>query len=74
MLTLYARVTDVLDDIAHWLTPTAARLLFAAVLFVYYWNSGLTKLGDGVFGFLFPSTGAYIQIFPKTVEIGRAHV
>ncbi|MDD9718222.1 DoxX family protein [Dinoroseobacter sp. PD6] len=68
MLTLYARVTDILDDIAHWLTPTAARLLFAAVLFVYYWNSGLTKLGDGVFGFLFPSTGAYIQIFPKTVE------
>lgn len=47
---------------------TLARLLFAAILLFYYWNSGLTKLGDGVLGFLFPSDGAYIQIFPKTVE------
>ena len=47
---------------------TLARFLFAAVLLVYYWNSGATKIGDGVFGFLFPSDGAYIQIFPRTVE------
>lgn len=47
---------------------TLARFLFAAILLFYYWNSGLTKLGDGVFGFLFPSDGAYIQIFPKVVE------
>ena len=45
-----------------------ARFLFAAVLLFYYWNSGLTKLGDGFLGFLFPSDGAYIQIFPKAVE------
>ena len=45
-----------------------ARFLFAAVLLIYYWNSGLTKLGDGFLGFLFPSDGAYIQIFPKAVE------
>jgi len=47
---------------------TLARFLFAAILLFYYWNSALTKLGDGVFGFLFPSDGAYIQIFPKAVE------
>ena len=45
-----------------------ARFIFAAVLLIYYWNSGLTKLGDGFLGFLFPSDGAYIQIFPKAVE------
>lgn len=47
---------------------TLARFLFAAVLLFYFWNSGLTKLGDGFLGFLFPSDGAYIQIFPKVVE------
>lgn len=47
---------------------TLARFLFAAILLLYYWNSGLTKLGDGFLGFLFPSDGAYIQIFPKAVE------
>lgn len=68
MLTLYARITELLDEISNWLAPTLARLIFAGVLFVYYWNSGLTKLGDGIFGFLFPSDGAYIQIFPRAVE------
>lgn len=47
---------------------TLARFLFAAVLLFYYWNSALTKLGEGFLGFLFPSDGAYIQIFPKAVE------
>ncbi|MXQ08801.1 DoxX family membrane protein [Alphaproteobacteria bacterium GH1-50] len=47
---------------------TLARFVFAATLLLYYWNSGATKLGDGPLGFLFPSDGAYIQIFPKTVE------
>nr|WP_272490687.1 DoxX family protein [Mesobacterium pallidum] len=50
------------------LLPIAARFLFAAVLLVYFWRSGTTKLGDGLFGFLSPSTGAYAQIFPKTFE------
>jgi putative oxidoreductase len=51
-----------------WLTPTLARIIFAGTLLVYYWGSALTKLGDGIFGFVIPSTGAYIQIFPKAVE------
>jgi putative oxidoreductase len=68
MLTVYAKITDLLESLSPWLTPTLARALFAAVLLVYYWNSARTKLGDGVLGFLFPSDGAYIQIFPKAVE------
>ena len=48
--------------------PLLARLVFAGVLFMYYWNSGLTKLGDGIFGILRPSSGAYVQIFPKAME------
>jgi len=51
-----------------WLLPTLARLIFAGVLFVYYWKSGLTKLGDGVMGIFLPSDGAYVQIFPKAME------
>ncbi|OWU85363.1 DoxX [Oceanicola sp. 22II-s10i] len=48
--------------------PTLARFVFAAVLLPYFWASGATKLGDGLFGFLQPSLGAYAQIFPKAME------
>ncbi|MEL6840885.1 MAG: DoxX family protein [Pseudomonadota bacterium] len=48
--------------------PLLARLVFAGVLLLYYWNSGLTKLGDGILGFVIPSSGAYVQIFPKAME------
>ena len=48
--------------------PLLARLVFAGVLLVYYWNSGQTKLGDGLFGIFNPSLGAYAQIFPKQME------
>lgn len=51
-----------------WLLPTLARFTFAATLLIYYWNSAFTKLGDGLFGFLSPSAGAYAQIFPKAFE------
>ncbi|CUH67674.1 DoxX [Thalassovita gelatinovora] len=53
---------------AEWVLPTLARFLFAAVLTGYFWASAATKLGDGIFGFLSPSTGAYAQIFPKAFE------
>ena len=51
-----------------WLLPTLARFLFAAILLMYFWISGLTKLGDGFFGLFSPSVGAYAQIFPKAME------
>lgn len=60
-----ARPVNKLGDAA---LPLLARLVFAGVLFMYYWNSGLTKLGDGIFGLLTPSSGAYVQIFPKAME------
>lgn len=52
----------------EWILPTLARFTFAAVLLMYFWQSGVTKLGDGIFGIFSPSVGAYVQIFPKTME------
>ena len=45
-----------------------ARFAFAAVLLVYCWASGLSKLGEGLLGVFHPSAGAYVQIFPKQME------
>lgn len=55
-------------DRADWLLPTLARFLFAAILLLYFWSSAFTKLGDGLFGLLSPSAGAYAQIFPRAFE------
>jgi len=68
LASLHSAVTARLDAAGDWVLPTLARVLFVAVLFGYYWNSAMTKVGDGVFGLLRPSDGAYIQIFPRTVE------
>lgn len=68
LTSLHATVFNGLERVTVPVMTTLARFLFAAVLLFYYWNSGLTKLGDGFLGFLFPSDGAYIQIFPKVVE------
>jgi putative oxidoreductase len=57
-----------INRIGDEVLPLLARLVFAGVLLVYYWNSGLTKLGDGVLGVFNPSLGAYAQIFPKQME------
>jgi len=65
--TLHAAIFDRLDR-AGWLLPTLARFLFAAILMIYFLNSGLTKLGDGLSGIWTPSVGAYAQIFPKALE------
>jgi len=67
LLTLYRTAADKLDH-ADWLLPTLARVLFAAILLMYFWVSGLTKLGDGIVGIFLPSTGAYVQIFPRMME------
>ncbi|MGJ8622606.1 MAG: DoxX family protein [Yoonia sp.] len=63
-----AHLSAPLDRAGDALLPMLARLVFVGVLFMYYWNSGLTKLGDGIFGILQPSPGAYVQIFPKAME------
>ncbi|NBR52249.1 MAG: DoxX family membrane protein [Rhodobacteraceae bacterium] len=56
------------DRMAPLVLPTLARFVFAAVLLVYFWGSALTKLGDGPLGLFRPSSGAYVQIFPKAME------
>ena len=45
-----------------WLIGLLARLVFAAVLFGYFWNSGLTKIGEGVLGIFSIQDSAYFQI------------
>ncbi|PRY78273.1 putative oxidoreductase [Yoonia maritima] len=62
------RSVDQLNRLGDQALPLLARFVFAAVLLMYFWNSGLTKLGDGIFGFLSPSSGAYVQIFPRAME------
>lgn len=57
-----------LDGIAPAVLPTVGRFAFAAVLLFYFWNSARTKIGDGLFGFLRPSDGAYGQIFPRAFD------
>lgn len=64
----YDRVSVGLARISPCILPLLARFTFAAVLLVYFWTSAQTKLGAGFFGFLHPSDGAYIQIFPRAVE------
>ncbi|MBA3908858.1 MAG: hypothetical protein C0524_03010 [Rhodobacter sp.] len=64
LLSLYTRAAGLADRQADWLLPTAARLVFAGVLFGYFWASAGTKL-DGVFT---PSLGSYAQIYPKAFE------
>lgn len=51
-----------------WFLGLFARLVFAAVLFVYFFNSALTKIGEGTFGFLTVTDNAYFQILPTVVE------
>lgn len=64
LIRLHDRVFALASRSAPWLMPTLARLIFAGVLFVYYWGSAGTKL-DGPFT---PSVGAYAQIFPRATE------
>jgi putative oxidoreductase len=58
-----------------WLEPsttpvmtTLARFVFVAVLFMYFINSGLTKVPDGLGSLFSPSFNAFAQIFPKGAE------
>lgn len=69
LISLHNRAFDWLETrIAPALLPTLARLVFAGTLLVYYWKSGLTKLGDGLAGLFNPGFGAYGQILPRVFE------
>lgn len=68
LVTIHNSLFGWLDRHSGVILPTLARIVFAGVLLIYFWKSAATKLGDGVLGFLFPSDGAYVQIFPKAME------
>ncbi|MDA7427415.1 DoxX family protein [Primorskyibacter aestuariivivens] len=68
LVNLHNMIFDAVERGLSGLLPLLSRFVFAAVLFVYFWNSALTKLGDGIFGIFQPSVGAYAQIFPKAME------
>lgn len=61
--TLHDSVFGAIEKIAgNWLVALLARLTFLGVLFFYFWNSGLTKIGEGLFGIFSIQDSAYIQI------------
>lgn len=68
LLAFADRIGTGLDRASGAVLGTLARFLFAATLLVYFWNSGLTKLGEGITGLFQPGLGAYAQIFPKAME------
>jgi len=68
LTALYNAIFNPLERSADWLLPTLARFVFASTLLFYFWASGMTKLGDGIFGIFQPSLGAYAQVFPKAME------
>jgi len=68
LISLHNFIFALIEKFAGWVIPSLARFVFAAVLFVYFWNSALTKVGDGLFGIFKPSLGAYAQIFPRAME------
>ncbi len=69
VLEIFEGMYDLIDRyLAPWLVPTLARLVFVLVLLMYFWGSAYTKLGDGFFGFINLSLGAYAQMFPRAME------
>lgn len=68
MIRPYFAATDLLDRAATPVMTTLARVLFAGILFSYFWGSAMTKLGDGLSGLWTLSIGAYAQIFPKAFD------
>ena len=51
-----------------WFIGLAARVVVVAVLLPYYFNSALTKPGEGLFGVFTPAAGAFAQILPSVAE------
>ncbi len=57
--SVFTTLEEWADD---WLVGLLARLTFVAVLFLYFWNSAMTKIGNGLFGIFQIQDGAYFQI------------
>lgn len=68
LISIHNALFGLIERLGILVLPIFARFVFAATLLVYFWNSALTKLGDGVLGIFEPSIGAYSQIFPRQLE------
>lgn len=69
LTALYDRIFGLVETLLDgWFLGALARLVFAAVLLVYYLNSASTKVGEGIAGFFSVGDGAYIQILPSVME------
>lgn len=69
LISLHHRIFSSLDNaLSDWFLGLAARLIFSSALFFYYFNSGISKLGEGLFGLFNPSAAAYAQILPPIAE------
>ncbi len=68
-LTLYTNASAWLErNLDCWFFQLFARFVFAAVLFFYFFNAGINKTGEGLFGIFNPTIGAYAAILPSWME------
>jgi len=66
---LYALFFGVLERLTEgWFLGLASRVVFAAVLFQFFWNSALTKIGGSIMNIFTPTAGAYAQMLPALME------
>ncbi|WP_428688630.1 DoxX family membrane protein [Roseibium sp.] len=66
---LYSMVFGALERLTDgWFLGLAARFIFASVLFQFFWNSALTKIGGHIMNIFTPTAGAYAQMLPKLME------
>lgn len=69
LISLHDGVFSAIESRADgWFAGLLARIVFAAVLLVYYLNSAATKVGEGIAGFFTVGDNAYFQILPSVVE------
>ena len=73
LITLHNSVFAGVERLGDGLIPLLTRLVFAATLLRYYWNSAGTKVWDrkgeeGIFDFFTLESGTYAQMFPKAFE------
>lgn len=62
---VFAWIQRGLED---WFLGLLARLVFAGTLFMYFFRSAQTKVGEGLSGVFTVTDGAYVQILPKVME------
>ncbi|MGA8262770.1 MAG: DoxX family protein [Arenicellales bacterium] len=69
IVALHDRIFETVQErLDSWFPGLLARLVFAAVLLVYFLNSSSKKFGHGFPGVFTVSDNAYFQILPTVVE------